>query len=460
MLLAFPNSIGVGLVIPAILFFDCCRRLPLDTQPTLRLRSLGNSANRDDKHAAQALDMMRRLAHHLAWACLGVFLSGVVVAQTNAPASTDLAKEEKESCTRNLKTIYQAVQAYQLDHKDLPNWLSDLVPQYLPDDNVLICPVCWRTGQTEAAPLADPKLPSSYLFEFNPLPLGNTAPKAPNQTRREWKRRQMGLVGSMVPIVRCRHHNPVLNLAFDGTIYESPPMWEQALTNRARPADLTAARLFAREATSEEPTPRELTPRQFPARDPNTPEQCLNLTKFYNAMLTESWHGGTSNTLDGLPGGLQAFGGTRFDVRGIIQLGSKSTSATNFPAELHGIGVHQKCRRIQFLHAAGWGNPPDAGKHIADYIVRFATNQMRIEIPVDYGPTVLNWHTRPGEGDAAQKLNVVWTGENGISRKEGNKLRLFQTTWTNPVPDFEVETIDCVSAMSTPALFVIAITVE
>jgi hypothetical protein len=416
--------------------------------------------NADDEHAAQALGMIRRLAHGMALAGLGVVLSGGLVAQTNVPASSDLAREEKEACTKNLKTIYQAIQAYQTDHKDLPNWLSDLVPQYLPDANVLVCPVCRRTGQTEGPPLADPKLSSSYLFEFNPLPLGNTAPKAPNQTRREWKRRQMGLVGSMVPIVRCRHHHPVLNLAFDGTIYESPPMWEHAFTNRANAAELTAARLFSGEEASQEPLPREPKPRHFPARDQNVPGQCLDLTKFYNAMLTESWHGGTLNTLEGLASGLQTLGGIQFDVRGIIQLGSKSTSATNFPAELRGINVHQKCRRIQFLHAAAWGNPPDNGKHIADYIVHFATNQMRVDIPVDYGPTVLNWHTRPGEGDAAEKLNVVWTGENGVSRKEGNKLRLFETTWTNPVPDFEIETIDCVSAMNTPALFIIAITVE
>jgi len=369
--------------------------------------------------------MIRRLAHGLA---LAVVLSGGAVAQTSAPASTDIAKEEKEACTKNLKTIYQAVQAYQTDHKDLPNWLSDLVPQYLPDANVLMCPVCRRTGQTEGPPLADPKLPSSYLFEFNPLPLGNTAPKAPNQTRREWKRRQMGLVGSMVPIVRCRHHNPVLNLAFDGTIYESPPMWEQAFTNRVKPVELTAARLFAREETPQEPSPIVPSARRFPARNQNAPEQCLDLTEFYNAMLSESWHGGRENTLAELPTGLQTFGGVQFDVRGIIQLGTKSNSATNFPTELHGIGVHQKCRRIHFLHAAAWGNPPDNGSHIADYVVHFATNQMRVDVPVDYGPTVLNWHTRPGEGDAADKLNVVWTGENAVSRREGNKLRLFQTT--------------------------------
>jgi hypothetical protein len=35
-----------------------------------------------------------------------------------------LAAEERESCARNLKVIYDAIQAYQFDHKDLPNWQS------------------------------------------------------------------------------------------------------------------------------------------------------------------------------------------------------------------------------------------------------------------------------------------------------------------------------------------------
>ena len=50
---------------------------------------------------------------------------------------------------RNLKTIYDAIQKpYQVDHKELPNWLSDLVPQYLDDVTAFsTCPVCNRTGQ-------------------------------------------------------------------------------------------------------------------------------------------------------------------------------------------------------------------------------------------------------------------------------------------------------------------------
>ncbi len=172
-----------------------------------------------------------------------------VASAQSAPAAEDakLAAEEQKACSKNLKTIYDAIQAFQDEHRDLPNWLSDLVPQYLDDANVLICPVCRRTGRTETPPLADPKLPSSYLFEFCPVPLGTLATNAPNRTRREWKRRQMGLVGSQVPVVRCRHHRPVLNLAFDGKIYESPASWETLFTNRVNAVELTAARLFASE---------------------------------------------------------------------------------------------------------------------------------------------------------------------------------------------------------------------
>src|SRR5882757_2941687 len=57
-------------------------------------------------------------------------------------AGAELAANEKEECTKNLKLIYDSIEAYRKDHKDLPNWLSDLVPDYLADANVLICPVC------------------------------------------------------------------------------------------------------------------------------------------------------------------------------------------------------------------------------------------------------------------------------------------------------------------------------
>jgi hypothetical protein len=377
------------------------------------------------------------------------------------PSPLGLAAEEKDACIANLKQIYEAVQAYELDHKELPNWLSDLVPQYLPDANVLVCPLCRRTGKTEGPPLADPKLPSSYLFEFCPVPLG---PATPNRTRRDWKRRQMGLVGAGVPIVRCRHHNPVLNLAFDGKIYESPSMWEMVFTNRIGAAELTAARLFAEDpSSSQKPSDPAPTVKKFAQRDPQARPQLLDLTPFYNATLTETWHGrggAIPNDLSSLPTGLQSFLGIEFDVRGIVQLKGKMSSVTNFPSEIKGIPVRQKCRHVYFLHAAGVGRVPDEGKEIGSYVIHFATSQMRLEVPIVYGQAVRDWHSQAGEPEPPPELQVAWTGENPTSKRAGRNIRLFLTTWANLAPNIEIESIDFVSAMANPGPFLIAITVD
>jgi hypothetical protein len=377
------------------------------------------------------------------------------------PPSASVAAREKEGCIKNLNQIYAAIQAYQIDHKDLPNWLSDLVPQYLADANLLVCPVCRRTGKIESAPLADPNIPTSYLFEFCPVPLAVPGTGSTGHTRREWKRRQMGLVGSAVPIVRCRHHSPVLNLAFDGHIYESPPTWEEALTNRVSAAELTAARIFANESgPGRKAAAKPPLVRHFAPRDTNAPAGLLDLTAFYNAMLTESWHGGTGNDLADLPTGLQTFEGVQFDVRGIVQLRSKSGSSTNFPPECKGIHVGQKCRRLHFLHAAGFGTVAEEGNQIGSYIMHFANNQMRLEIPIYYGQAVRNWHSLADEPAPGKELKVAWTGENAVSKKANHTIRLFLTTWTNLVPDLEIESIDFVSSMANPAPFLIAVTAD
>ena len=123
-------------------------------------------------------------------------------AQQTATQETNSISDD-ELCRKNLEKIYTAIQAYEKDHKDLPNWLSDLVPDYIADVSILTCPICKRTGRIESPPLADPKIAASYLFEFCPVPLGRTmAPKAPNKTRRDWKKHQMELLGPVVPLVR------------------------------------------------------------------------------------------------------------------------------------------------------------------------------------------------------------------------------------------------------------------
>ncbi len=395
------------------------------------------------------------------WAAASFATKSAARDQADAEASkVRLGTEEKDDCINHLKLIYDAIQAYQVDHKDLPNWLSDLVPQYLTDANVLICPVSKRTGKAESAGLADPKIASSYLYEFSPQPLGNALPANPAKTRREWKRRQMGLVGSVVPIVRCRLHKTVLNLAFDGKIYESPLSWETLLTNRLDIAELGPARIFAGEGKITN-APAKVAPVQiFPKRDPQAKPGEIDLTHFYNAMLTQSWHGSTNNDLASLPTGLQTFAGVEFDVRGIVQLGSKAVSAKPFPPQVKGIPIHQKCQRLHFLHAVGFGGPASEGKQVGTYVIHFATNQMRLEIPIYYGHDVRDWHEMANEKPGTNELAIAWTGNNQVSKRTHRPIRLFKTTWVNLAPGVEIESIDYISAMLAPAPFLIAITAE
>ncbi len=409
--------------------------------------------------------MKSRIARWLlivTWAV--VSLSSVCPAQDQPEGDADKAKldaEEKQECINHLKLIYDAVQAYQVDHKDMPNWLSDLVPQYLTDANVLICPVCKRTGKAESPGLSDPKISCSYLFEFSPQPLGKALSNNPSITRREWKRKQMGLVGSVGPIVRCRQHKAVLNLAFDGKIYESPPSWENLLTNRIDITALTPARMFPAEAkrtnAAANASPREM---KFPARDSQAKPGEIDLTHFYNATLTESWHGNENNDLASLPSGRQTFAGVEYDVRGIVQLSSKAPAAKRFPVEVKGIKVGRKCQRLHFLHAAAFGGPRSEGRQVGTYVIHYAVNQMRLEIPIIYGQDVRDWHKMAGETLGVKELTVAWTGENGLSKDSNGTIRLFETTWTNLVPEVKIESIDYVSAMLSPAPFLIAITAE
>ena len=410
-----------------------------------------------------ANQMPSRLMRFFLIAAIGICTLSPLAGRAQQEATADSAKldaAEKEACSKNLRQIFDAIQAYQTDHRDLPNWLSDLVPKYLDDPNILVCPVCKRTGRAETSNLADPKITSSYLYEFCPLPLGSTAPGDPTRTRREWKRAQMGLVGAVVPIVRCRHHAQPLNLAFDGKIYDSPPSWENAFTNRIDVAQLKADHIFPgppKTTTAAKPAPPKPV---FPARDPAAKPTELDLTPFYNAMLTDSWHGNANNTLDSLPTGLQTFAGVEYDVRGIVQLSSSSPSVKRFPAQIRGIKVNQKCARLHILQAAAFGSGGSRGMEIGAYVVHYAANQMQLEIPIRYGHDVLDWHKSKAAPTEPDGMKVAWRGTNAVSKASGGSLRLFETTWTNLVPDVEIKSIDIISTTNLPAPFVIAITAE
>ncbi len=150
-----------------------------------------------------------------------------VKAGATAP-SAELLAQEREIDRRHLQRIYKAIQAYYKEHRDLPNWLSDLVPQYLPDAGDLISPVETRTGKSVLFGREDPKIHTSYIYEFNAAP----APEEFNQGRsvpltcKAWKLMQLQKFGMVTPILRSHIDQPVLNVAYSGQIYETGLLWE------------------------------------------------------------------------------------------------------------------------------------------------------------------------------------------------------------------------------------------
>ena len=200
--------------------------------------------------------------------------------------------------------------------------------------------------------------------------------------------------------------------------------------------------------------------RGAPPRAAEAASNMVNLTSQYNGALEDTWQKGglENNNLAALPKGIQEFGGTKFDVRGLIQLSGLSAQqqlSVKFPKEVKDIKVNNKAKRIHFLHATGWSAPD--GTKIGQYVIHFANGEQR-EIPIVYGQDVRDWWTQADEAQN-DKLQKVWEGTN--STGEGSpKQRLFKTTWQNPLPDVQISHIDYQSALTDSAPFLVAITLE
>ncbi len=132
----------------------------------------------------------------------------------------DLKPDQKhiEICTQNLLAIGKAIQTYQKEHNDFPQWLSDLHPKYLADANSLLCPADTKGGKPLFLINADPKMPVSYGYQFH-------------TGYRERTREKIAVYGDVIPLARCRHHTnqsfACLNLSFSFKVYQSSNVWER-----------------------------------------------------------------------------------------------------------------------------------------------------------------------------------------------------------------------------------------
>jgi WD40 repeat protein/serine/threonine protein kinase/class 3 adenylate cyclase len=189
---------------------------------------------------------------------------------------------------------------------------------------------------------------------------------------------------------------------------------------------------------------------QGPAREPFP----VDLTPYYNLQLNYESSGGDLSTL---PSGRQTFAGVDFDARGLIELWglglASRNSLTNLPHQVNGIRLARKCERFHFLQAQQYHDEP---KLIGSYLVHYVGGQ-QWEIPIICGRDVWNWWIvtgRPTEVEVKQSV-VAWTGRNNESR-----IALYKTTWENPLPGLEVESIDFRSNNLWHSPFLVALTLE
>jgi hypothetical protein len=389
---------------------------------------------------------------------LTLLLSTVAALCLTPPAAcaADTPEDEREACRKNLETIHKAIQSYRRENKDLPSWLSDLVPKHLKDPNVLTCPSTRRTGTVNNLGTEDPRISTTYLYQFSDGPIPKVVPGGEGHTMEEWKRRQMSVVGGIVPMVRCHNHGRVLNVSFDGKLYESEGAWEGAHKDVIDTSELFPKKIFAAEAAAAAAARAKAS---VPSRATGAASNLIDLSRFYNASLTESWHpagpgGAPSNNLEWLPQGVQKFGGTEFDVRGLIQLASKKLDASRYPLNVNNIKVDQKAARLHFLHSTGWS--AGDGTPICDYVIHYGNGKTET-FTVKYGAHMIDWVNQAAPQDS--NSIVAWSGRSPVNNSQ-TLLQVYKTQWTNPNPDEPITSIDFVSSNNDPAPFLIAITAE
>jgi WD40 repeat protein/serine/threonine protein kinase len=188
-----------------------------------------------------------------------------------------------------------------------------------------------------------------------------------------------------------------------------------------------------------------------------TPSQ-IDLSAHYNRSLGKGgFDGSLQNDLSELPQGLRQFGGTTFDVRGIIGVGGLCPIGQLWPRQVVGIPVRAKCRSLHFLQATQFDVEKDV--RVGSYVLHYADGQTS-ELPLAYGKDLRNWWTVPREPKETANASVVWTGNTPLAASNGQTVLLWKRTYENPRPDIEITHLDFVSAMAFPAPFVVAITVE
>jgi hypothetical protein len=186
----------------------------------------------------------------------------------------------------------------------------------------------------------------------------------------------------------------------------------------------------------------------------------VDLSRFYGASLNDDWFDHPGHDLQDVPQGLQTFGGMQFDVRGLIVLAgtqSLAVSGLALPEAVRDIPVGRKGKAVHFLQASAFVGT-ERGLKIGEYAFHYENGETKTADLI-YGENELDWWVNPAEGHVT-KADEVWFGSNPATRARGMRTRLLQFTWTNPLPDVTIRSIDFTSTLTTSSPMLVAITVE
>jgi hypothetical protein len=394
---------------------------------------------------------------------LGLWNGPWAWAEENA-ATRQLEEKEARECREQMLHVYRAIVRFHDDHKRLPRFLSELLPNYCHLQD-LTCPAMKTVGNSDWArqrllddALHDPNCPTStYSYEcIEKYWRDHTV------TYHEYKRAQReyldlhGGKGASVPILRCFLHgqDKVINLTFGGQLNVSGTDWEDEFPeSRELWIDSLLPETRIRLEDDPPPRPTGLSP------------LLLDLTTKYNGNVQKSWYQSPlvpEGNFAQLLTEPRFAGGTKFDARGVIQLRGHQLHRL-FPLRCKEIKVGQRATRIHFLIGAYGQAPP--GERVARFGLNFA-DRAAASFDVRYAIDVLDWRADPEiPGFELVRDKVAWSSEPVANGGEFARVRLYHFDQVNPNPDAEILSIDCeVSAdegmisEAAPALF--AITLE
>jgi len=212
-----------------------------------------------------------------------------------------------------------------------------------------------------------------------------------------------------------------------------------------------------------------------PSRDPSAEPGMIDLTDYYNCRLDGMSHRKDNwpeeirhlpNNLREVPTGIQTFDGVQFDVRGMVQLLGQviKSDGIPYPDWVNGIEINRKLDRLHVLHATQWS--ASEGETIGRCVLHYADGSTE-EFPIVYGETLADWWVDPNQLPELESGVLAWSGSNPFVRSQHvldsvgvRTVSLFKSSWENPKPDVEVETLDFVSDVTNAAPFLVAVTVD